>query len=530
MHAIAHGFFVFACLTPGHGRGLQTMRDTLPTTSSKEHSAQKASPIGFSRSLTTLGALLLSFSKPTFRHHHKMEPPGASSLITLRHYRSQPLLSTVIALAGNEQPPSLPGGESYMRGSLSDAMPVWWRQTSSKFQIVCELPDDVSVKRDVSIDLRKETINVHVAGMSVVEGKLQQSIDVDDSDWFTDDEMGGFNDGKRYLVLDLRKAMPNVDWSGPIAVQKPADQRNTKRSLLNLRKGRPVENIIELRPEAPEPSTPYNPGKIETDNDCLDRGKMAKMKAQLGRVLDANFGHLQGKALRMSPSCLDSAALAELDATNFLVLPNFVSSDVVAALRQDHMALRSIGRGVSRSDDRSSEQVQLALNGAQPKRKNDGRAARFLATELIPTMKERLSPLASTSKAEQNPAPLVDFAELAYIHYEPGGFFHPHIDKSNDMTFGFRTRRSLSFTLFLNDLSLSEGGALRLFEPLPEAEQQRQRAGYTGEYEIPVPPVLRDVPARAGTLVLFRSHAVVHEVLKTYAQRDVLAGWLHRPF
>lgn len=42
-------------------------------------------------------------------------------------------------------------------------------------------------------------------------------------------------------------------------------------------------------------------------------------------------------------------------------------------------------------------------------------------------------------------------------------------------------------------------------------------------------PSFVDVPPRAGTLVVFDSSAVPHEVLDTKCERLAVAGWFNRP-
>lgn len=87
--------------------------------------------------------------------------------------------------------------------------------------------------------------------------------------------------------------------------------------------------------------------------------------------------------------------------------------------------------------------------------------------------------------------------------YPPGSGYRKHIDR-----FQTNTRRTLSSVLYLNhDWSAEEGGALRLY--LGEGG---------GE------PTL-DIWPEMGTLVLFLSAHVYHEVRPTLRERMSIAGW-----
>ena len=106
---------------------------------------------------------------------------------------------------------------------------------------------------------------------------------------------------------------------------------------------------------------------------------------------------------------------------------------------------------------------------------------------------------------------LIENVEVHYVRYPEGGYFQRHVDdyEAND---GAPSRRSVSFICYLNDPGAPawterDGGALRVHHP-------------EGAYEI-----LPD----AGSLVLFDSMAVEHEVRPTRRERTCLIGWFHAP-
>lgn len=91
-------------------------------------------------------------------------------------------------------------------------------------------------------------------------------------------------------------------------------------------------------------------------------------------------------------------------------------------------------------------------------------------------------------------------AQLAV--YPPGTFYRPHVDRFADAD-----ERVISCLLYLNRAWVPEdGGALRL--------------------HVEGGPV--DVPPLAGTLVVFRSRDVRHEVLPAHRDRYSLTGWFRR--
>jgi len=96
---------------------------------------------------------------------------------------------------------------------------------------------------------------------------------------------------------------------------------------------------------------------------------------------------------------------------------------------------------------------------------------------------------------------LVSF-EAQFAVYAPGAFYKTHVDR-----FDASDERMISCTLYLNDdWRDGDGGALRL--------------------HVLGGPV--DVLPEAGTMVVFRSDSVPHEVLVSSRERYSLTGWFRR--
>lgn len=97
---------------------------------------------------------------------------------------------------------------------------------------------------------------------------------------------------------------------------------------------------------------------------------------------------------------------------------------------------------------------------------------------------------------------LEDF-ESHFALYPPGTFYQKHLDRFRD-----DDRRTVSAVFYLNpNWQSSDGGALRIYpdnlEPL-------------------------DLPPQAGSLVLFMSGELPHEVLPATRERLSLTGWFRR--
>ncbi|WP_394237128.1 2OG-Fe(II) oxygenase [Pseudomonas anguilliseptica] len=97
---------------------------------------------------------------------------------------------------------------------------------------------------------------------------------------------------------------------------------------------------------------------------------------------------------------------------------------------------------------------------------------------------------------------LEDF-EGHFALYPPGAFYQKHVDRFRD-----DDRRAVSAVFYLNeDWQAEQGGALRLY--LPNGET-------------------RDVLPQAGSLLLFLSADMPHEVLPANRDRLSLTGWFRR--
>lgn len=107
--------------------------------------------------------------------------------------------------------------------------------------------------------------------------------------------------------------------------------------------------------------------------------------------------------------------------------------------------------------------------------------------------------------AQATGRPLLESAELQLLCYPPGGHYRRHVDDGTS-TEDMPVRRSISLLVFLtqDDWSAADGGQLRV---------------HTSD-------AVCDIESAPGTLVLFDSATVPHEVLPTRRERHVCVGWL----
>jgi len=220
---------------------------------------------------------------------------------------------------------------------------------------------------------------------------------------------------------------------------------------------------------------------------------------------------------RGGPLPLRPDAIAKLQEQNYVVIEDFLPPAAARAILRDMQLLRREGHfkiaGVgeaktNRVDDsvRRCEQCFL-FPKVLPQTVGDtvGRSHTYAAIEGLTTQ---------LSAAGEALEPLLN--EGLYACYPNGGYYRRHVDAYAGQP---SELRAFSYLIYLNEAwQESDGGLLRIFTD-------------GGHHEAPsgAPPSYVDIEPRMGTLVLFRSDTVPHEVLDTSATRYAVAGWLSRP-
>ena len=187
--------------------------------------------------------------------------------------------------------------------------------------------------------------------------------------------------------------------------------------------------------------------------------------------------------------------LAALPEPGWVVLPDAIPAELVAALRDELRAQDATGAfhaaGVGRG---SGQQVETRIRGdriawlqaAWPA------AARYLA--LMDTLRQALNRELFLGLAEY---------EAHYARYATGSFYRRHVDRHSDSA---GSQRVISTVCYLNEPGWpAAGGELVLYPPSGEAQR---------------------VQPEAGTLVVFRSDNLPHEVLAASRERLSIAGWM----
>ena len=198
----------------------------------------------------------------------------------------------------------------------------------------------------------------------------------------------------------------------------------------------------------------------------------------------------------MTTSTDDDIAAALLG-QNFFVVPDFLPAEGCAMLRIECLSLWHDG---------SFEQARVG-HGAQQQRRDDLRNDYIFwldAANASPGVAHYFERLESLRQAINRKLLLGLFEfEGHFAVYPPGHFYRAHVDQFADS----RTRQ-ISTVLYLNETwSQQDGGQLRLYRKDKD------------------PASAVDIYPSGGTLVVFFSEQVWHEVLPAQRERLSLTGW-----
>jgi SM-20-related protein len=224
--------------------------------------------------------------------------------------------------------------------------------------------------------------------------------------------------------------------------------------------------------------------------------------------------------------------LKELDTKKFVIIPDFLSSTPLDDLRSDVLELRNTHNKFKVAKIGQDATNELNTN------------IRVAETCFIgPTKTEQELPTSSSTK---NPTARSDLykildqvrvdlcrsstrsrtldaglTELLYAYYPKGGYYRRHVDAVSKSA---SVLRSISLLLYLNPADWNsmqqndDGGQLRIHL---DSNKDELPLGQEPNYV--------DVEPRGGTLILFESDAIPHEVLDTNRERMAVVGWYNRP-
>ena len=226
---------------------------------------------------------------------------------------------------------------------------------------------------------------------------------------------------------------------------------------------------------------------------------------------------MEERRLDLLAGALRDDHIDELMRERFIRIEDYISAEHVARLLVDIEGLRSTGFAHTKAMDGHGSLEWFTFGpgsvGAAPPippELGGDPEARWQLGKLVGNLHRSIEQGVGTSFDP-------DWTELQYAYYPLGGFYHKHIDSGAfhthpllaDSPDGSRRliKRACSFVLYLNDQwTEADGGHLRVYDSAaPDA-------------------AYRDVAPTAGTLVVFKSDEVLHEVMRSNARRVSIVG------
>lgn len=217
-----------------------------------------------------------------------------------------------------------------------------------------------------------------------------------------------------------------------------------------------------------------------------------------------------------------------LSQKGYVIIPNFLPRDLVDELRDDILRLRSggafreakIGQDSTNNLNKSiriAETCFIGRNRPELERITGNDSIRDRASGLYDVLDGLCVSLADLCSKESEARIDNSLTELLYVYYPSGGFYRRHRDAIPNSA---SVLRKYSLLLYLN----KEG-----WSPQTDAGQLRIHLDGGGD-ELPdgIKPNFIDVDPFGGTLVLFKSELIPHEVLDTNSERFALVGWYNR--
>ena len=227
---------------------------------------------------------------------------------------------------------------------------------------------------------------------------------------------------------------------------------------------------------------------------------------------------------------LPSSAIDVLSQKGYLILDDFLPSDLVQELRDDIDNLRKKDKfNIAKIGQDSTNTLNTDIRIAETcfigesKLQDVPSSSRNKLYQVLESLRSDLSgneklDVKDSSGELIKAAPALDasLSELLYAYYPQGGFYRRHTDAVEGSA---SVLRSYSLLMYLNNQwTEKDGGCLRIHldsgkDFLPEGEE----------------PNYIDVEPKGGSLVLFKSDMIPHEVLNTNAERYAIVGWYNRP-
>ena len=217
-----------------------------------------------------------------------------------------------------------------------------------------------------------------------------------------------------------------------------------------------------------------------------------------------------------------------LSTKGYVIIPKFLDSELVEELRDDILQLRSGGafREAKIGQDstnnlnkniRIAETAFIGRNRPELSRITGDKTVRDRSRGLYDILDGVCDSLVDLCWKESEAKLDKSLTELLYAYYPTGGFYRRHRDAIENSA---SVLRKYSLLLYLN----RDGWC-----PEKDAGQLRIHLDGGGDElaENAVPNFI-DVDPLGGTLVVFKSELIPHEVLDTNSERFALVGWYNR--
>mmetsp|Transcript_6510 Transcript_6510/g.14734 ORF Transcript_6510/g.14734 Transcript_6510/m.14734 type:complete len:318 (-) Transcript_6510:135-1088(-) len=230
-------------------------------------------------------------------------------------------------------------------------------------------------------------------------------------------------------------------------------------------------------------------------------------------------------ATTASPTILSPQDMKKLADDGFVIIHDFIKQDLIGELRNDVLTLREndafrqakIGQD---STNNLNTEIRIAETCFLGRNRNElltieAAGGKDSVRDRSGGLYDILDNLRVALEGVSETGLDSSLTELLFAYYPKGGFYRRHRDAIPNSA---SLLRKYSLLLYLNqDWSEKDGGQLRI-----------HLDGGGDECPAGVAPKFIDVEPKGGTLVLFKSDAIPHEVLNTNSERFAVVGWYNR--
>ena len=249
--------------------------------------------------------------------------------------------------------------------------------------------------------------------------------------------------------------------------------------------------------------------------DCSEGLALFSTKPPIRRTLTL-WAQSQPSSSTSTPR-LSQQTLQQLDNQGYAIIQNFIPQNLIDNLRADVLQLRSAGRfkiaGVGQDN---SNAVVDSIRRAETCFINDNNHADIKSdarNQLYTILNQARLDLSQHCSSRGISRLDAKLDELLYAYYPLGGYYKRHIDA---VSYSPSYLRQYSFLLYLNasDWDIANlGGALRIYLENNENKSEHDHI---------------DVPPCGGTMLVFDSANIPHQVMDTAAERMAVVGWYNR--